>query len=140
LSAVAAVARAVPSLRIVIDHVANVGIDGKAPPAQWLNGMQASARQPNVFCKVSGLVEGTGRRDGKAPSDTGFYRPVLDAVWARFGGERVIYGSNWPVSEIFAPFGTVHQIVATYFKSHGDQALRQYFSENGRRAYRWVSR
>ena len=70
LPAVAAVARAVPRLRIVIDHVANVAIDGKTPPVDWLSGMQAAAGQPHVFCKVSGLVEGSGRRDGKAPAES----------------------------------------------------------------------
>jgi predicted TIM-barrel fold metal-dependent hydrolase len=140
LPAVAAIARAVPSLRIVIDHVANVAIDGRTPPAGWLDGMHAASRQPNVFCKVSGLVEGSGRRGGAAPAEVDFYRPVLDAVWERFGSERVIYGSNWPVSALFAPFGTVHQIVAAYVAARGGRAARQYFSENGRRAYKWVKR
>jgi L-fuconolactonase len=140
LAAVAAVARAVPRLRIVIDHVANVQIDGKAPPAEWIAGMDVAARERNVFCKVSGLVEGTGRQGGNAPADVEFYRPVLDAVWERFGEERVIYGSNWPVSEVFAPFGTVHGIVTQYFTGRGEQAARRYFSENARAAYKWVKR
>jgi L-fuconolactonase len=139
LPAVATVAGAVPRLRIVVDHVANVAIDGKAPPADWLRGMDAVSRQHNVFCKVSGLVEGSGRRGG-APSDVEFYRPVLDAVWDRFGEERVIYGSNWPVSELFAPFTTVHEIVSAYFKTRGEKAARQYFAGNARTAYKWVTR
>jgi L-fuconolactonase len=139
LPAVAAVAKAVPRLRIVVDHVANVAIDGKAPPADWLRGMDAVSRQRSVFCKVSGLVEGSGRR-GNAPSDVDFYRPVLDAVWERFGEERLIYGSNWPVSEVFAPFGTVHQIVSAYFKTRGETATRRYFAGNARAAYKWVKR
>jgi L-fuconolactonase len=140
LPAVAAVARAVPRLRIVIDHVANVAIDGKAPPADWLAGMQATAAQPRVYCKVSGLVEGSGRRDGKAPADVEFYRPVLDAVWERFGQERVIYGSNWPVSEVFAPLATVHRIVHEYFGTRGEAASRRYFASNSHVAYKWLNR
>jgi L-fuconolactonase len=140
LPAVAAVARAVPRLRIVIDHVANVAIDGKTPPAEWLGGMQAAAAQPHVFCKVSGLVEGSGRRDGKAPADVEFYRPVLDAVWERFGDERVIFGSNWPVSEVFAPLATVHRIVREYFAAHGEAASRRYFAGNSQVAYKWLAR
>lgn len=140
LPRVAALARAVPRLRIVIDHVANVAIDGKAPPADWTRGMQLASGQANVFCKVSGLVEGTGRRNGTAPADVDFYRPVLDAVWERFGEERLLYGSNWPVSEAFAPFGTVHRIVSQYFHTLGDRAARQYFSENAQAVYKWVKR
>lgn len=135
LPVVAAAARALTTLRIVIDHVANVAIDGQAPPRTWLDGMDAVSRSANVFCKVSGLVEGTGRRGGKAPADTGFYRPVLDAVWERFGRTRVIYGSNWPVSEVFAPLATVQGIVQTYVRTLGELAERQYFGANAHAAY-----
>ncbi len=137
LATVAAVARAVPGLRIIVDHVANVAIDGKAPPADWVTGMALVSGRANVFCKVSGLVEGTGRRDGKAPADVDFYRHVLDAVWERFGEERLLYGSNWPVSEVFAPFETVHAIVTQYFNGRGERAARRYFSENARTVYKW---
>lgn len=136
LGVVAAAARAVPGLRVVVDHVANVAIDGKAPPRAWLAGMDAAAAESNVYCKVSGLVEGTGRRGGRAPDDTSFYRPVLDAVWHRFGEERVVFGSNWPVSEVFAPFATVFGIVQRYVQALGDRAERRYFAGNARTAYR----
>lgn len=136
LPAVAAVAAALPQLRIVINHVANVRIDGGPPPAAWLTGMDRAAGRANVFCKVSGLVEGTGRRDGMAPSDAAFYRPILDAVWARFGEERVIFGSNWPVSEVFAPLATVVAIVRTYTDTIGDRAAGRYFAGNARTVYR----
>ncbi len=135
LPAVAAVAGAVPQLRIVINHVANVRLDGGPPPSAWLSGMDVAAKRTNVFCKVSGLVEGTGRRDGKAPPDAAFYRPVLDAVWARFGEERVIFGSNWPVSEVFAPLATVVAIVRTYTDTLGDRAAGRYFAGNARTVY-----
>jgi L-fuconolactonase len=58
---VAKLAAAVPSLRIVIDHLANTGIDGRIPDPSWVRGMVEVARRPNVFAKVSGLVEGAGR-------------------------------------------------------------------------------
>ncbi len=133
-------AAALPGLRIVINHVANVKIDGKAPPADWLRGMDACARHPNVFCKVSALVEGTGRNDGTASRDVEFYRPVLDAVWERFGVKRLIYGSNWPVSERFASCATVQLIVLDYFTAKGPGAVARFFSVNAHAAYKWVRR
>ena len=139
LPEVAALARAVPQLRIIIDHVANVHIDGHAPPENWRDGMSAAGQQTNVLCKVSGLVEGSGQRPA-APRDLNFYRPVLDHVWHCFGTDRVIYGSNWPVSELFASFATVHGIVQSYFAEKGASASRKYFADNARTAYRWVRR
>lgn len=137
LPVIATLARRLPELRIVIDHVANVRIDGKAPPAEWAEGMRSCGRQPNVYCKVSGLVEGTGRTDGAAPRDVGFYRPVLDVVWNSFGEDRVIYGSNWPVSERFAPLATVQEIVAGYFSFKGRTAAEKYFRRNASAVYKW---
>ena len=132
---VALLAATIPALRIVVDHCANVRVDGHAPPASWLEGLRACAPYPNLFMKVSGLVEGTGRDDGRAPSDDEFYRPILDAVWNAFGDDRVIFGSNWPVSARFASYETVFEIVSRHSRRRGPVAARKYFSQNGRRAY-----
>ncbi len=137
---VARLAKEIPDLRIVIDHVANVRIDGRPPPADWLSGMQDAARHKNVFCKVSGLVEGTGRADGTAPQDVDFYKPVLDAVWGAFGEDRLIYGSNWPVSERFAILATVQRIASDYFSARGARAREKVFWKNAKRVYKWVRR
>ena len=136
----ARLAELLPDLRIVINHVANVKIDGQPANAEWRNGIHAAAKHPHVFCKVSALVEGTGRNDGTAPRAVEFYRPVLDTVWEAFGENRVIYGSNWPVSERFAPLATVQGIVADYFMAKGKSAAEKFFALNARAAYKWVKR
>jgi predicted TIM-barrel fold metal-dependent hydrolase len=130
----------VPLLRIVIDHLAGLAVDGKAPPADWVQQVRALARRPKIYCKVSGLVEGTGRTDGTALRDVEFYRPVLDAMREMFGPERLIYASNWPVSERFAPLATVQGIVGDYFRSHGRRAAEMVFSQSAKAAYKWVKR
>ncbi len=140
LAQVASLAAALPSLRIVIDHCANVRIDGKAPPSSWLAGLRACAPHRNVFMKVSGLVEGTGRNDGSAPASPDFYRPTLDAIWESFGADRVIFGSNWPVSSRFASYETVLRIVDEYFTAKGGVAREKYFSKNAARVYKFVRR
>jgi predicted TIM-barrel fold metal-dependent hydrolase len=133
-------AKEVPSLRIIIDHLAGVVVDGKAPPADWVRQMGTLARRTNIYCKLSGLVEGTGRSDGSAPRDVEFYRPVLDAMRTMFGPERLIYASNWPVSERFAPLATVQGIIGDYFRSQGRQPEEKVFAQNAKAAYRWVQR
>ena len=138
LQAIAAFAAKVPKLRIVIDHVGGLQIDGKAPPNAWVSAMQSAAAQPNVYCKVSNLVESTGAMNGDAPSDVAFYRPVLDALWAAFGEDRLVFGSNWPVSSPAAPLSTVVSIVKTYFMEKGKDAVDKYFYRNGKAAYRFA--
>jgi len=135
LPSIAAIARAVPDLRIILNHCANVRIDGQAPPVAWLAGLSACAAQRNVVMKVSGLVEGTGRTEGDAPSDVAHYRPTLDAIWERFGDDRVVFGSNWPVCTRFSNYATVLAIVRSYVETKGAAAARAYFSGNAARVY-----
>jgi L-fuconolactonase len=137
LPTVATVAKSVPQLRIIINHVSNVRINGREPPRDWQEGMRRAAAHPNVFCKVSGLVEGTGQR-GNVPHDVGFYRPILDHVWNCFGEDRVIYGSNWPVSELFADLATVHGMAKNYFGEKGERAAQKYFADNALGFYKWT--
>ena len=139
LATVSAIARAFPKLRIIIDHVANVRIDGGVPPDNWREGMRAAASHPNVYCKLSGLVEGTGRRDS-APRSVDFYRPVLGHVWDCFGGDRLIFGSNWPVSELFADFNTVYVLAHDFMAEKGERVARAVFAGNARSFYKWLPR
>ena len=85
--------------------------------------------------KGSGLVEGTGRSKGDAPADVAFYKPTLDAIWERFGDDRVVFGSNWPVSLRFASYGTVLGLVRAYAESRGASTATAYFSGNAKRVY-----
>lgn len=140
LPVAAQVARQNPRLRIVINHLANVTIDGKAPPAQWVDAMKAVAENERVFLKVSGLVEGTRRDDFRAPRELDYYRPVLDAATEIFGVNRLIFGSNYPVSELFAPYATVIGLIEQYFGEKGPQTLQLVAAENSRRAYLWKER
>lgn len=135
LPVVADLASKVPELTMVIDHCANVRVDGRVPPGTWIEGIRSVARYRNVQMKVSSLAEGTGRTDGQAPLDTEFYRPVLDVIWDAFGEERLIFGSNWPVSARFADYATVLQIVRDYFAERGAGATDRYFHHNAKRIY-----
>jgi L-fuconolactonase len=130
-------AGALPSLRIVIDHLAGLKIDGKAPPAEWTGKISALSSHPNVYFKISGLVEGTGKTDGSAPRDAQFYAPVLEVMTQTFGAHRLIYASNWPVSERFAPLATVQGIVEDFFSSGSVQAQEEVFWRAGKAAYKW---
>ena len=49
LPSVAALAAQIPELRIVINHVAGVSIDGKTLDAGWVEGMQMAASNDHVY-------------------------------------------------------------------------------------------
>ncbi len=134
----AALAEQLPELRIVIDHIAGVRIDGKAPNPVWVKGIRQVAAHPGVFCKVSALVEAT--RSTPAPTDVEYYVPTLDVLWNAFGEDRVIYGSNWPPCGRAADYATVLHIVSEYFGAKGEAASEKYFWKNGKAAYKWLDR
>ena len=140
LPLVAQLAKQFPQLRIVINHLANVKIDGNEPPEEWKRGVLATSKHPNVFMKVSATVE-NGRIDGrKASSDVSFYRPTLRTVWNAFGEDRLIFGSDWPCSDVGGDYGQIVNIVKDFFADFGIDASKKFFSTIAQAAYRWPSR
>ena len=133
------VLRRVPRLRVVITHIAEGRpINGKGPPPRWVENIQRMASFPQVFCKVSAIVQMT--EIVPAPADVEYYRPQLDALWNAFGEDRLVYASNWPNMTQGAPYALQQNVVATYFGGKSDEALEKFFWKNSKAAYKWVER
>lgn len=138
LDAARKVAQHVPDLRIVVDHIGNVVIKGDEIDPDWRRYMEALADQKQVFIKVSALVEGASRhRPNDVPADVDYYRPTLDVIWNQIGVDRMIFGSNWPVSERAADYVTLQKILVDYLQDKGQAALDKVFWQNSKVAYRW---
>jgi predicted TIM-barrel fold metal-dependent hydrolase len=128
-------AKLAPSLRIVIDHL---------PFPAWDKDLEAEraavtslVETPNIYGKVSAVVRA---KEGKPIEDVDFYRPGLELLWSALGEERLIYGSNWPVSNLLAPYPVVHKIVADYCAGKSAGAAEKYFWRNSKAAYGWIPR
>ncbi|WP_175984975.1 amidohydrolase family protein [Microbacterium tenebrionis] len=94
---VTALAEAVPGLRIVLDHLGKPAIGTReqplAPSAQWIRDLRALAANPQVSVKLSGLpAESQGQIDEEQ------MEPFLDVAADAFGENRLMWGSDWPVS------------------------------------------
>lgn len=76
----------------VLDHLGRPRSAG-APSADWRGDIERVARHPNVFVKISALIECA---EGAAWSSGGF-TPFVEVVLGAFGARRAIWGSNWPV-------------------------------------------
>jgi predicted TIM-barrel fold metal-dependent hydrolase len=123
--------RRIPKLRIAIDHM-------PGEPTGWQNSRAALlelAKQPQVYCKVSGVLK---RVDGKVSEDPSAYKPALDEVWDAFGPDRVMYGSNWPVSDHLSSYGTVLSVMQRYLSTRTVIDADKFFRINSRTCYRWV--
>jgi L-fuconolactonase len=133
LTDVAELAGQVPELRIVVNHLAGVHADGAAPPQSWLDEIAQLANHPNVYCKMSGIFQQSKTRP--APTDPAHYKPVFDAVWKAFGEDRIIYGSNWPVTNLAGDYASQFQLIYDYVASKGQPALENVFWRNANRVY-----
>jgi len=69
----------------------------------WKEAFVAAARFPNVFCKLSGMVTEADWK-GWTPADL---RPYVQLALESFGPDRLMFGSDWPVSLLAAPYGRV---------------------------------
>ena len=134
LADVARLAERLPDLKIVVNHLANVAIDGQTPPEAWRKGMEAAGKHSHVACKVSAYVEGASRGGKKAPSDAAFYKPAFDVAWDAFGEDRLMFGSNWPVSERAAEYKMLLAIAQADVAARKANAAK-FFADNARRIY-----
>lgn len=127
--------RTLPGLRIVVNHLPFA--DWDAAPAAMRPAWAELARQPNVFAKVSNIVR---REGGVVVENPAHYQAALDTILDLFGEDRVMFGSNWPVSDRVAPYATVHRVAADFFAGQSRAAAEKFFWRNSHAAYRWVRR
>lgn len=133
LDDVSEIARRVPKLKIILDHFGNLQWDGRPLDPEWVRKMHAVAAHPNVYCKVSALY---GRvKKQPAPQDMVFYKPILDLVFECFGEDRLVYGSDWPVSETSGDYASVVRLTRAYFDAKGRAVLTKVLHTNAIRFY-----
>ena len=119
-----------PSLRIIIDHLPF----DESPDYALLREFEKRA---TVYAKVSNILR---KREGQVSLDLSSYREALDRIWSIFGDDRVVYGSNWPVSDLVAPYEPVLQVARAYAATRGPAAEVKYLRSNSRLAYRYKER
>jgi len=145
-AAATAAAHAIPALRIVVDHMGGGRITGTSPAADWVRQVETAAARPNLFLKVSALIESAfyaqpqpadGSERPAPPTDPGFYRPWVEQVWRAFGQKRLLFGSNWPVSLRAGSYADVLAVIRPLVAEHGPEAERWFFADAAQSAYRW---
>ncbi|MDQ7027570.1 MAG: amidohydrolase family protein [Anaerolineae bacterium] len=93
----------VPNLKIVINHLAKPPLDEDARKI-WREQMAAAAQSPNVYAKVSGLNTVTPDFENWTYEDI---KPLIDFALEKFGAERLMFGSDWPVAILAGDYAKV---------------------------------
>lgn len=94
LPAVAALASTHPDLTIAVCHL---GLGAAASDDGWRRGLQALAPHHRVVAKVSGLHRPT--------DDQARVREVVSDAVEIFGIDRLMFGSDWPISTRICSYG-----------------------------------
>ena len=97
-----------PGLPIVLDHCGKPPISENYFPSAWKADIRALSKHENAFCKLSGLT--TEIKDGTRPSPS-LFQPYFETVLEAFGPNRLMFGSDWPVSLSQAPYRDWIEIV-----------------------------
>jgi predicted TIM-barrel fold metal-dependent hydrolase len=127
-----------PDLRVVVDHLPQCTPPAAAPElAAYRANLRELARRPQVYVKLSSVLR---RVSGDVPQDLAFYRPRLDELYGIFGEDHVLFGSDWPNSDNWGPYGKVFSLVREYFNGKTRAQAEKYFWKNSVAAYRWVKR
>jgi predicted TIM-barrel fold metal-dependent hydrolase len=136
LEAMIRISDAVPTLRIVLDHLPALE-PAEADRGAYDAALQEFGKRPQIFVKLSEIIH---RVDGHVSTDLGAYRARLDRLTGVFGTDRIIFGSDWPNSDGVAPVDKVFAIAKEYFLAQPRAVAEKYFWRNSVAAYKWIRR
>lgn len=124
-------AKRFPEQRFVLDHLGKPAISGGVDP-EWLTGIKALAAQPNVCCKLSGMVTETAGFQWKKED----FHPFMDAVLQAFGANRLLFGSDWPVCLLASDYSRVKEVVTSYLQTLSKNERAAVMGENAMKIYK----
>jgi L-fuconolactonase len=121
-------------LVVVIDHLAKPPL-GRPAMGEWRVQLERVARSANTVAKVSGL------RAPGAPYTVAAVRPAWDVALDVFGPERLMFGSDWPVTvpeDAHGPQGyrPTYEVLAALVGELSPAEQRAVMGDTARRVYR----
>ena len=131
IDAAVACAAALPDVRFVIDHIAKPEI-ARHGFDQWARKMVPFAEMPHVSCKLSGMVTEADWEHWTAED----LKPYVHQAMEWFGEDRVLFGSDWPVCTLAAPYERVLGALRTSLGPINDTTSSKIFGRNAIDLYR----
>lgn len=118
-----------PRLNIVLDHAGKPAIsDGRFD--QWTGWIDQLSQHPALHCKLSGLLTLLGE-----PVHEDAIEPYVADLFAHFGPERLLWGSDWPVLTTHADYAHWLQIALQLTERYAAGAQADVFAANAVRFY-----
>ena len=135
---VQALCTAVPDLRIIIDHLG--GAKGPPPvdPTWELEIRRLADVCPKLHMKFSSFYDMYAPGDVvfPSPTDLASYKPHFDVLMTAFGPDRLVWGSNWPVTTLHGTFEAQIAIAEEYLAPFGTAVRDKVMFRNALAFYR----
>ncbi|MEU7751657.1 amidohydrolase family protein [Micromonospora sp. NPDC049171] len=131
LPAATRLVRDLPQMRFVLDHLGKPSL-GRAGLGDWPRDLRALAAEPNTTAKLSGLVTEV---DGPSWT-TADLRPAVEHALDVFGPDRLMFGSDWPVSLLASSYPRWVEALTELLGPLGDDERAAIWRRTARRAYR----
>lgn len=119
-----------PDQKFVLDHIAKPKIKDQELDS-WEREMETVATYPNVYCKLSGMLTEADWKDWKEED----FKPYLDVVFGCFGTKRVMFGSDWPVSQLAGSYKDTVSLVESYIESYSEEDRNSIMGNNALNFY-----
>lgn len=120
-----------PDVQFILDHIGKPDIKNQLFEP-WKQEIKVLADFPNVHCKISGVVTEADHENWSLDN----VQPYIDHVIACFGFDRVIYGSDWPVSTLAADYRRWVATLQGSVSGCSPEELRKLFHDNAVRFYK----
>jgi L-fuconolactonase len=124
-----------PDQPFVVDHIAKPAIDtgeiATSAIESWERNLRAVAANPNVFCKLSGLITEADWDNWNAE----LLEPYLGIAFDAFGADRLMFGSDWPVCLLAGSYDRVKGLVEDFVRGRPVLEQAKIFGETAARFY-----
>ncbi len=131
LQEAATVLAAVEDLAVVVEHTGWPRSDTPEEFALWSKGIDALAGLgERVSCKLSGLAMPLGSMDAAA------FRPWVEYAIERFGIDRCLFASNFPVDGMHGTFDELYSTFVELTSGLDAESVDKLFAANAERVYR----
>lgn len=120
-----------PNVQFILDHIGKPDIKNQLFEP-WKQEIKTLATFPNVYCKMSGLVT-EADHETWTPADL---KPYIEHVIESFSFNRVIFGSDWPVSTIATESTRWVQTLQDAISGCSPEETQKLFYDNANSFYR----
>jgi L-fuconolactonase len=119
-----------PEISFVLDHLGKPAINDQVLEP-WATQLRALAEFPHVYCKLSGLVTEADHRHWTEAD----LRPYMEVALDAFGPNRLMFGGDWPVSELATSYQRWVETAESMLSTLSEADRNRIFFENAQTYY-----